>query len=405
LLISGFGVFTTNGSIIFPIINKEVTIMQRLLYGYKQTDNGEIIIAANEAVTVRLIFQCYLVGDSLRRIADTLYDKEIATPTGKERWIPAAINNLLLNSKYIPIVGFDQYAMAQAEIDRRSRNDLDTGKRKTARYSSSNVLGGLLVCTECGSSYRRVQRASGEIVWRCANRAEHGKEICKNSPTIAEADYFAFLRDTLGVDDIDSQYVKAELESIYIRVYGSLEAILKPKQSMILKFELLTMGAERGIIQKEVKMINNNIALPIDHAHTGKGRPNAIMHFGKPLSNRQQELLDSLPNYESRAIVAKSDVSMKDLSLTAKVGVEFAMFTRGSQRLIVRGNSRRVNINTDKAVQLAKDGYSWSGHTHPGFDRFILTESKGDRNILKSFTQEQSVIYNSLEQILTFGKE
>jgi hypothetical protein len=209
--------------------------MQKLLYGYKQTGNGEIIIAANEADAVRLIFQTYLAGDSLRRIIDTLYDKHIVTPTGKERWTPAAINNILLNSKYISIVGFDQYAMAQAEIDRRSRNDLDTGKRKTARYSSSNVLGGLLVCAECGSSYRRVQRASGEIVWRCANRVEHGKEICKNSPTITEADYLTFLRNTLGIDDIDPQHVKSELESVYVRADGSLEAILKPKQSMVLE--------------------------------------------------------------------------------------------------------------------------------------------------------------------------
>jgi hypothetical protein len=123
--------------------------------------------------------------------------------------------------------------MAQGELDHRSRNDLDTGKRKTARYSSSNVLGGLLVCAECGSRYRRVQRASGEIVWRCANRVEHGKEICKNSPTITEADYLKFLRDTLGVDNIDPQYIKAELESVYIKADGSLEATLKPKQSMV----------------------------------------------------------------------------------------------------------------------------------------------------------------------------
>jgi hypothetical protein len=153
-------------------------------------------------------------------------------------------------------------------------------------------------------------------------------------------------------------------------------------------------------------MNDKNIALPIDHAHTSKGRPNAIMHFGKPLSNRQRVLLDNLPNYESRAIVAKSDVSMKDLAaLTAKVGVEFAIFTRGSQRLIVRGNSRRVNIDVDIAEKLAEQGYRWSGHTHPGFHRLVLIESDGDKDVLRTFGQKLSVIYNSLGQYSTFGKE
>jgi hypothetical protein len=101
----------------------------------------------------------------------------------------------------------EQYFDVQFELDRRSRTDPDTGKRKTARYSSSNVLSGLLVCSECGRSYRRVQRASGEIVWRCSNRVEHGSEICENSPSVTEADYLAFIRDTLGVDEVVPQMV------------------------------------------------------------------------------------------------------------------------------------------------------------------------------------------------------
>jgi hypothetical protein len=153
-------------------------------------------------------------------------------------------------------------------------------------------------------------------------------------------------------------------------------------------------------------MNDKNIALPIDHTHTGKGRPNAITHFGKPLSNRQRALLDSLPDYEGRTIVAKSDVSMKDLAaLTAKVGVEFAMFTRGSRRLVVCGNARRINIDAVEALKLVEQGYRWSGHTHPGFDELVLIASDGDRDVLRAFLQEQSAIYNSLGQLSTFEKD
>nr|WP_279287533.1 zinc ribbon domain-containing protein [Flintibacter hominis] len=38
-------------------------------------------------------------------------------------------------------------------------------------------MSGLLVCAECGHNYRRITRPSGEIVWRCASRVEHGKKV------------------------------------------------------------------------------------------------------------------------------------------------------------------------------------------------------------------------------------
>ena len=97
---------------------------------------------------------------------------------------------------------------------------------------------------------------------------------------------------------------------------------------------------------------------------------------------------------------------MTDLSaLTAKTGDEFAMFTKGGSRLIVRGNSVKVNINTNEARKLAAEGYKWSGHTHPGIDSISLMSSDGDREILKCFPQKGSVIYNSKGQYQTFRKE
>lgn len=97
---------------------------------------------------------------------------------------------------------------------------------------------------------------------------------------------------------------------------------------------------------------------------------------------------------------------MADLSaLTAKTGDEFAMFTKGNERLLIRGNSRKVNIDTKRARELAEEGYKWSGHTHPGYDNNCLIPSLGDILVLKEFSQENSVIYNSKGQYATFGKE
>lgn len=97
---------------------------------------------------------------------------------------------------------------------------------------------------------------------------------------------------------------------------------------------------------------------------------------------------------------------MKDLSaLTAYTGVEFAMFTKGSERLIIRGSSSHVNIGFAEAILLSKHGFRWSGHTHPGTDRNCSMPSTGDKEILKCFRQNISVIYDSKGQYRTFEKE
>lgn len=142
--------------------------------------------------------------------------------------------------------------------------------------------------------------------------------------------------------------------------------------------------------------IINNVESPIEQRHTEKGNPRAISHFDVSLNKRQQKILDKLPEYDSRITVPKKSVNMKDLSaLTAKTGVEYAMFTKGNERLIIRGGTVNVNIGEKEAAELQKAGFKWSGHTHPG-DAAVLQASAGDYKILAMFGQVSSVIYNSL---------
>jgi hypothetical protein len=153
------------------------------------------------------------------------------------------------------------------------------------------------------------------------------------------------------------------------------------------------------------KLIEAIINYPVERGNN-KGIPSGIVHFDIELTNRQQRILDTLPEYDSRGTFAKSDVGMVDLSaLTAKTGDEFAMFTKSEERLIIRGNAFSVNVTEEEAKSLSKQGYKWSGHTHPGADRYVLIASKSDKEILKNFPQDESVIYNSAGRWSRFGKE
>ena len=155
-------------------------------------------------------------------------------------------------------------------------------------------------------------------------------------------------------------------------------------------------------VRENVQKINS----PINARNTSVGKPSAIAQYDIELNKRQKSLLDSLKGYDSSTIVKKNKVKMTDLSaLTAKTGDEFAMFTNGNERLIIRGNSRSVNVTLDKAKELSENGYKWSGHTHPGYDLNCLIASPGDYAILKAFRQETGVTYNSLGRYLTFNAE
>ena len=182
---------------------------------------------------------------------------------------------------------------------------------------------------------------------------------------------------------------------------------LTPKQKDKISKFVDNGGGSGIIIVGSGKIMNiNNIDSPIEQRNTGKGNPSAIIHADRPLNNRQKKLLEELPEYDSQVIVDKKDVSMKDLSaFTAYTGDEFALFTKGHERLVIRGNQYNVNVDENFAKQLNDKGYRWSGHTHPGVIDDFATPSPGDKNILKCFKQEISVIYNSMGHYRTFGKE
>lgn len=148
------------------------------------------------------------------------------------------------------------------------------------------------------------------------------------------------------------------------------------------------------------------ISSPIEQRNTGKGNPNAILLSGRPLNNRQRRLLERLPDYDARATFHKRDVNMRDLSaLTAETGCEYAMFTKGGIRLIVRGNEWMTNISPEDARAMATEGWRWSGHTHPGEGINVRIASSGDKAILECFHQDMSAIWDCHGKHAVFERE
>ena len=199
-----------------------------LPYGFMSSPNGLIIVDPEKVSIVRTIYQQYLSGISLGGIADFLFEHGIPSPKGRERWTQPVLSNLLSNQKYIGyIVSFDDFFLAQGEKSKRSNIDEDTNKRKATRYNSQSVLSGLLVCAECSHNYRRITRPSGEIVWRCASRVEHGKKFCKHSPSISEERIKEIICERLDMRAFDESRVKDQIDTILIHSDSSLQIKLQ----------------------------------------------------------------------------------------------------------------------------------------------------------------------------------
>lgn len=204
----------------------KVSFQYKHLLGYKKGADGKPEIVPEEAEIVRMIYNLFLDGYSMRNIKKVLENKGVLTATGKKIWNESLISSILKNEKYVgdalmqktytldcithkivknhgerpmflvtdhhnPIVDRDTYNRVQQELARRSskRKISDKTITEQGKYSSKYALTELLICGQCGTPYRRTTWAAKgkkQIVWRCISRLEHGKKYCPDSPTIKE---------------------------------------------------------------------------------------------------------------------------------------------------------------------------------------------------------------------------
>ena len=183
---------------------------------------------AEQAETVRRIYEMYLSGQTLRSIKEALESGGFKNSAGTMEWTTSNLRTILSDEKYcgdvllqktfiqdciskkvikntgqLPmyliqnhheaIIPRDRFDAVQVELARRKT--LTNSTKKSAptgmsRYSGKYALSGLLFCGECGTAYRRVvwtQHGEKRAVWRCSSRLDYGKKYCKESPTLDES--------------------------------------------------------------------------------------------------------------------------------------------------------------------------------------------------------------------------
>ena len=231
-------------------------------YGYRNDENGNLVIAEEEAETVRWIFKSYLNGLGTYVIAKELDRKGILPIRTGEKWHDSTIKDILKNEKYMgdallqktytvdfmtkkkvvnngivpqyyveddheAIIPKELFFRVQEEIMRRSamcKSAVTRKKNQKSKYSSGYALTGILLCGKCGQEYRRVTWARNgkkKIVWRCSNRLTNGVEQCSDSETLEEGALNRAVMEAIHrITRNEGDFVGAFRQNV-IRVIGS----------------------------------------------------------------------------------------------------------------------------------------------------------------------------------------
>lgn len=205
-----------------------VTFHYKNFLGYRKGADEKPEIEHDGAETVKMIYDIFLGGDSLMKIAEKLDRAGRPTPSGRGKWSSSTVRSILSNEKYAgdviinktytedclskkirvnngerqkfyiennhpAIIDKTTFARVQEELAERigkAKVKQVGTKTESGKYSSKYALTALLICGECNTPYRRCTWTSHgrkKIVWRCINRLDFGRKYCHDSPSVEES--------------------------------------------------------------------------------------------------------------------------------------------------------------------------------------------------------------------------
>ena len=270
----------------------KVAFMYKNFLGYRKGTDGNPEIDEEQAETVKIIYDRFLAGDSLKQIAVKLQNEKRLSPSGRNEWSTATIRSILSNEKYKgdaiinktftvdcltkeirknngerpkyyvennhpAIIDAETFGRVQEELARRigKKKVKEIGtKTEQGKYSSKYALTELLICGECHTPYRRCTwTAHGEkrIVWRCVKRLDYGKKYCHSSPTLDETRIQAAIVNAIQkFAQQDTQLFK----NLKSHIERGINDVLREDDSLDIQLRL-------AAVEKEINELFNTISV------------------------------------------------------------------------------------------------------------------------------------------------
>ena len=101
----------------------ESRLFGRVCYGYTREKNGLVSVNEEEAKIIKMIFELSINGNSLEKIQRILFEKQIPSPSGNQKWSRAGIDKILTNEKYLlhGMVDIEKFIATQDDKAERCR--------------------------------------------------------------------------------------------------------------------------------------------------------------------------------------------------------------------------------------------------------------------------------------------
>lgn len=347
-------------------------------YGYKKGADGEPEVVPEEAEYIKKIFDLYLDGYSTKKIAEYLNEHGAITRRGNE-WNDRGVQRALSNEKYIgdmlmqktysvdciskktkknngelpkylisnnhtPIISREIFKLAQAETAKRNskRKKSSHGVTELGKYSSKYALTDILICGECGSSYRRsVKYDNGrkKVYWRCLNRTENGTKFCKKSSGVREEKLHAAICRALSK-------ISPSKEEVFNAMKSSLEYAITQDDATLNKYNL----------KINIKQLQDEAEKYIMKAATTEGDKTKYFEEVEKIFAKVKVLREQLDVLEASHSPSETNRSKVDRISDALEKIDFTLCEYDD--LIVRRTIECIKVMSDKTIVIIfKGGY------------------------------------------------
>lgn len=150
--------------------------------------NGKVKIDTKKSEVIKEIFNVYMKGSSIRKIAEDLTAKGFPNANNKPSWNHGSIGRILENTKYLgdeiyeQIIDDETFQAVQKQRKLRGKQYSRTHEINNKKRES--IFMEKLICGECGEYYRQYITNGGkpeeEVQWKCNNHSYQKKMKCNN---------------------------------------------------------------------------------------------------------------------------------------------------------------------------------------------------------------------------------
>ena len=227
--------------------------------------NNELTINEEQAQIVNQIFNWYISGRGLQKIADILNEKNIPSNQLKGKWTADVVKYILKNERYIGDALFQKNYVTETLPHLKKRNYgekqkyyvTDTNpqiiekeifeavqrllKERYKPYSNDgHLMSGKIICAKCGATYK-FKKCGEKFYWICRTHDKKADQ-CENGRILESIIHGAFI-------------------TIYNKLFYNYKQVLVPMQTALQNLKLQRFSGNSNVmgIHKEIAKFKEQV--------------------------------------------------------------------------------------------------------------------------------------------------